>query len=37
LTSDAILARLQALHPRRIDLSLGRIERLLEALGHPER
>jgi dihydrofolate synthase/folylpolyglutamate synthase len=37
LTSDAILARLQALHPKRIDLSLGRIERLLAALGHPER
>jgi dihydrofolate synthase/folylpolyglutamate synthase len=33
---DAILARLLALHPRRIDLSLGRIERLLAALGHPE-
>jgi dihydrofolate synthase / folylpolyglutamate synthase len=29
--------RLLALHPRRIDLSLGRIERLLAALGHPER
>jgi dihydrofolate synthase / folylpolyglutamate synthase len=35
--SDTILARLQALHPRRIDLSLGRIERLLAALGNPER
>lgn len=34
---DAILARLLALHPKRIDLSLGRIERLLAALGHPER
>ena len=34
---DAILARLLALHPKRIDLSLGRIERLLERLGHPER
>ncbi|NBC34817.1 MAG: bifunctional folylpolyglutamate synthase/dihydrofolate synthase [Alphaproteobacteria bacterium] len=31
------LARLQALHPKRIDLSLGRIRRLLQALGHPER
>jgi dihydrofolate synthase/folylpolyglutamate synthase len=30
-------ARLLALHPKRIDLSLGRIERLLAALGHPER
>jgi dihydrofolate synthase / folylpolyglutamate synthase len=34
---DAVLARLLALHPKRIDLSLGRIERLLAALGHPER
>lgn len=34
---DQILARLTALHPKVIDLSLGRIERLLEALGHPER
>jgi dihydrofolate synthase/folylpolyglutamate synthase len=29
--------RLLALHPKRIDLSLNRIERLLAALGHPER
>jgi dihydrofolate synthase/folylpolyglutamate synthase len=28
---------LLTLHPKRIDLSLGRIERLLAALGHPER
>jgi dihydrofolate synthase / folylpolyglutamate synthase len=35
--SDLILARLRGLHPKAIDLSLGRIERLLEALGHPER
>ena len=34
---DSILARLTALHPKRIDLSLGRIERLLAALGNPER
>ncbi len=34
---DSILARLMALHPKRIDLSLGRIERLLAALGNPER
>jgi len=34
---DSILARLIALHPKRIDLSLGRIERLLAALDHPER
>jgi dihydrofolate synthase / folylpolyglutamate synthase len=33
----AIQARLLALHPKRIDLSLARIERLLAALGHPER
>jgi dihydrofolate synthase / folylpolyglutamate synthase len=34
---DAILTRLASLHPKRIDLSLERIERLLAALGHPER
>jgi dihydrofolate synthase/folylpolyglutamate synthase len=34
---DAIVARLVALHPKRIDLSLNRIERLLAALDHPER
>ena len=34
---DAILARLLALHPKRIDLSLDRIWRILDALGHPER
>src|ERR1700688_4176463 len=34
---DAILARLLALHPKWIDLSLDRMWRLLEALGHPER
>jgi dihydrofolate synthase / folylpolyglutamate synthase len=34
---DAIVARLLALHPKRIDLSLGRIERLLAALGNPQR
>jgi dihydrofolate synthase/folylpolyglutamate synthase len=33
----AIQARLLALHPKRIDLSLERIERLLAALAHPER
>src|ERR671929_608799 len=36
-SSDALIARFLALHPRTIDLSLGRIERLLAALGHPER
>ncbi|MEM8950087.1 MAG: folylpolyglutamate synthase/dihydrofolate synthase family protein [Pseudomonadota bacterium] len=35
--SDLILTRLQKLHPKAIDLSLGRLERLLEALDHPER
>jgi dihydrofolate synthase/folylpolyglutamate synthase len=34
---DAILARLNALHPKRIDLSLDRVQRLLAALDHPER
>jgi dihydrofolate synthase / folylpolyglutamate synthase len=34
---DAIVARLLALHPKRIDLSLGRIERLLAVLGNPQR
>jgi dihydrofolate synthase / folylpolyglutamate synthase len=37
LPVDAIVARLTALHPKRIDLSLDRIERLLAALDHPER
>ncbi|MGE5767587.1 MAG: bifunctional folylpolyglutamate synthase/dihydrofolate synthase, partial [Bacteroidota bacterium] len=35
-TSDAVLDRLTRLHPKVIDLSLGRVERLLERLGHPE-
>jgi dihydrofolate synthase / folylpolyglutamate synthase len=35
--STTLLERLKALHPQSIDLSLGRIERLLAALGHPER
>ena len=35
--SYLILARLQALHPKAIDLSLDRLERLLAALDHPER
>jgi dihydrofolate synthase/folylpolyglutamate synthase len=34
---DAILKRLLALHPKRIDLSLGRMWRILDALGHPQR
>lgn len=35
--SQAILERLLHLHPREIDLSLGRIEGLVADLGHPER
>lgn len=35
--SDAVLERLLDLHPKRIDLVLDRIRRLLAALGHPER
>jgi dihydrofolate synthase/folylpolyglutamate synthase len=35
--SDAILARLLALHPKLIDLSLDRMHGLLARLGHPER
>ncbi len=34
--SDEILTRLLALHPKIIDLTLDRVERLLAALGHPE-
>ena len=34
--TDAILDRLLALHPKRIDLVLDRIQRLLAWLGHPE-
>ncbi len=34
--SDSILERLQSLHPKKIDLVLTRIERLLADLGHPE-
>ncbi|MBU4434681.1 MAG: bifunctional folylpolyglutamate synthase/dihydrofolate synthase [Alphaproteobacteria bacterium] len=33
---DAALARLQALHPKRIDLSLERMLRLCAALGNPQ-
>ncbi len=32
-----LIARLSALHPKRIDLSLDRMHALLERLGHPER
>jgi dihydrofolate synthase/folylpolyglutamate synthase len=34
---DSILARFLALHPKLIDLSLDRMWRILDALGHPER
>jgi len=34
--TDAILKRLLSLHPKLIDLSLDRIERLLGKIGHPE-
>jgi dihydrofolate synthase/folylpolyglutamate synthase len=35
--AEALIARLAKLHPKKIDLSLGRIERLLDRLGNPER
>jgi len=35
-TSDQVLERLGRLHPKLIDLSLGRIKRLLAALGNPQ-
>ncbi|WP_299371707.1 folylpolyglutamate synthase/dihydrofolate synthase family protein [uncultured Tateyamaria sp.] len=34
--SDAILARMMALHPKVIDLTLDRMWRLLDALGNPQ-
>src|SRR5947209_13677854 len=34
---DSILTRLLALHPKRIDLTLARIERILDRLGSPHR
>jgi dihydrofolate synthase/folylpolyglutamate synthase len=37
MTIGAIQERLLALHPKRIDLSLDRIEGMLAALDHPER
>ena len=33
---DVLIARLRALHPSLIDLTTGRVERLLEALGRPQ-
>jgi len=35
--TESLLARFEALHPKSIDLSLGRVERLLGALGDPHR
>lgn len=35
--SDVVLERLTHLHPKLIDLTLGRVERLLDRLGNPER
>jgi dihydrofolate synthase/folylpolyglutamate synthase len=35
-TLGGLLARLSALHPRSIDLDLGRMQRLLAQLDHPE-
>ncbi len=35
-TSDRVLDRLGRLHPKLIDLSLGRVERLLAALDNPQ-
>jgi dihydrofolate synthase / folylpolyglutamate synthase len=37
LSVDRVLQRLTRLHPKIIDLSLGRVQRLLERVGHPER
>lgn len=34
--SDGVLERLTALHPKKIDLSLERVEALLEKLGRPQ-
>ncbi|HLZ05858.1 MAG TPA: folylpolyglutamate synthase/dihydrofolate synthase family protein [Bradyrhizobium sp.] len=34
---DDVIARLGSLHPKRIDLSLDRMHRVLERLGHPEK
>ncbi|MDZ7709123.1 MAG: folylpolyglutamate synthase/dihydrofolate synthase family protein [Roseovarius sp.] len=35
-TSDIILSRMMALHPKIIDLTLDRVWRLLDALGNPQ-
>ena len=34
---DELIARLSALHPKRIDLGLERMHRLLARLDHPEK
>jgi len=36
ITSDAILDRMMALHPKLIDLTMDRVWRLLSALGNPQ-
>jgi dihydrofolate synthase/folylpolyglutamate synthase len=36
VTSDRILSRMMALHPKIIDLTLHRVWRLLDALGNPQ-
>jgi dihydrofolate synthase/folylpolyglutamate synthase len=35
--SDAVLARLMDLHPKKIDLSLDRMQAILDTLGNPEK
>ncbi|WP_325063145.1 bifunctional folylpolyglutamate synthase/dihydrofolate synthase [Halovulum marinum] len=35
-SSDTLLSRMMQLHPKVIDLSLGRMSRILRALGNPE-
>ena len=35
--TESLLARFETLHPKIIDLSLGRVERLLRALGDPHK
>ncbi len=35
--TESLLTRFEKLHPKSIDLSLGRVERLLHALGNPHR
>lgn len=36
LKSDVLLERMMTLHPKVIDLTLTRVDRLLAAMGHPE-